>query len=168
MEIPEGYTAVFHTGEDYPYDNYNIYPMVAGVATEVVFRGRLFTTKDALVAGALAYQSAHPRSPAVGKYEVVPDEELDPLFKLKQQLRAEIVAKHAAGLLNGSTFNPADTKQTGIVSSADIGNAGATATSPIAADVLAASIAASVPKAEGTVELDGTNALKAKLQATKK
>lgn len=95
-------TIELKTGESYvatsasPYPNFDYTCKLPGGGMQVLeFRGNLFTTEDSNIATALQEEVDAPGCVWLTKGEVLKTAELDPLFKLREQIRKEELEKIA-------------------------------------------------------------------------
>ena len=79
-----------------PYPNFDFTVKLPGGGVQVLeFRGAMFTTTDSAVATALAAEVAAPGCGWLTEGKVIKTTELDPLFKLREQIRKEELEKIA-------------------------------------------------------------------------
>ena len=85
---------VFVARSSSPYPNFDFSVHLPGGAIEVIqFRGHMYSTDDEQIATALEVEAKASGCPWLNDVSVMKKEELDPLFALREKIRAEELEK---------------------------------------------------------------------------
>jgi len=135
-------TIVLKSGEVYvatatrSYPNFDATFMVGEAAVVATFRNATFSTDDVYLATAIDKEVKSSGTPWLTEGKVIPVEQLDPLFALREKIRAEELAKlkEAAGT-NSTSANSGSLVTSASVSESAIAAAQAKST-PAAANTI--------------------------------